>query len=249
MVTKEIVAGRNRATDAQQITPEEPVTTGIKPPPLQSGDRLTRYEFERRYQAMPHLKKAELIEGVVYMPSPVSASHSGAHGSIIGWLAAYCAETPGVKLNDNATVRLDLDNEVQPDALLRLDAELGGNCEVGDDDYLEGPPELIVEVAVSSAAYDLHDKLRVYRRNGVQEYIVWQIYDKQLDWFRLSEEGEYVPLEPDESDVIRSQVFPGLNLKATSLLEGNLADVLAELQEGVDSAEHKAFVEGLKEKS
>jgi Uma2 family endonuclease len=235
--------------NAQQIRSKELTTIGVKLPPLQSGDRLTRYEFERRYQAMPHLKKAELIEGVVYMPSPVSIDHSRPHGQIITWLGVYQASTPGVEFDDNVTVRLDLDNEVQPDGLLRLDAGLGGNCQITADRYLAGPPELIVEVAVSSAAYDLYDKLRVYRRNGVQEYIVWQIYDKQLDWFRLNEEGEYIPLEPDESGVIRSQVFPGLNLKATSLLEGNLADVLAELQEGVDSAEHKAFVEGLKKKS
>ena len=49
-------------------------TTGSKPPrilPLEHGDHLTREEFERRYEAMPHVRKAELIEGVVYMPSPV----------------------------------------------------------------------------------------------------------------------------------------------------------------------------------
>jgi Uma2 family endonuclease len=242
----EVITSRNRMEEA---LPEEPATNGGKLPPLQNGDRLNRYEFERRYQAMPHLKKAELIEGVVYMPSPVSASHSGAHGYIIGWLAAYCAETHGIELNDNATVRLDLDNEVQPDALLRLDATLGGHCKVSDDDYLEGPPELVVEIAVSSAAYDLHDKLKVYRRNGVQEYIVWQIYDKRLDWFGLSDEGEYVPLEPDDSGVIRSQVFPGLNLKTTALLEGDLASVLTELQAGLETTEHTAFVEQLREKS
>ena len=246
MVTKEVVSSRNRVEEAKQAR-RTPDATRVKLPPLQSGDRLTRYEFERRYQAMPHLKKAELIEGVVYMPSPVSVSHGKAHGNIMGWLAAYCAATPGVSSSDNTTVRLDLDNEVQPDALLRLETAIGGKCQVSDDDYLAGPPELIVEVAVSSAAYDLHDKLKVYRRNGVQEYIVWQIYDRRLDWFRLSEEGEYVSLSPDESGIIRSQVFPGLNLKVTSLLEGNLADVLAELQEGLESAEHKAIVEGLTE--
>jgi len=214
-------------------------------PPLQSGDRLTRYEFERRYEAMLTVKKAELIEGVVFMPSPVSVDHSQAQGYIMGWLAAYCAATPGVKLNDNATVRLDLDNEVQPDALLRLDPTLGGKCHVTPDRYLEGPPELVVEVAHSSVAYDLHDKLKVYRRNGVQEYLVWQIFDRQLDWFRLSDEGEYLPVEPDEAGVIHSQVFLGLNLKVTALLNDDLAGVLAELEQGLETLEHKEFVEGL----
>lgn len=217
-------------------------------PPLESGDRLTRREFERRYQALPHNRKAELIEGVVYMPSPVRASHSGAHAQIIGWLYVYCAATPGVHLNDNATVRLDIDNEVQPDALLRIDTALGGQSRVSADDYLEGPPELIVEIAGSSAAYDLHDKLHVYRRNGVQEYVVWQVYDRRLDWFRLSE-GEYLPLRPDESGLIRSQVFPGLHLVVPALLGGNLAGVLAALQQGLATEAHTAFVARLAGKS
>lgn len=244
MAIEETIADKRRVEEAQKAM-RTPDTGEAKLPPLQSGDRLTRYEFERRYHAMPHLKKAELIEGVVFMPSPVSASHSEAHGHIMGWLAAYCAATPGVELNDNASLRLDLDNEVQPDAILRLDSALGGSCVVSEDDYLEGPPELIVEIALSSAAYDLHDKFRVYRRNGVQEYIVWQIYDKRLDWFRLSDKGEYVLLKPDEAGVARSQVFPGLNLKVTTLLNGDLAGVLAELQEELQTAEHKAFLDRL----
>jgi Uma2 family endonuclease len=165
----------------------------------------------------------------------------------MSWLGVYCAATPGVYLGANATVRLDLDNEVQPDALLRLEPEAGGHSRISDDDYVEGAPELIVEVAASSASYDLHDKLRVYRRNGVQEYLVWQVYDKRVDWFSLSE-GEYIPLVPDASGVIHSQVFPGLRLAVAVLLEGDLARVLAELQKGLVPPEHAAFVERLGKK-
>lgn len=233
---------------AQKI-PDAQTLPLSQPPPLQNGDRLTRYEFERRYQAMPQLNKAELIEGMVYMPSPVSVDHSEAHGFIVGWLAAYSAVTPGVRLNDNATVRLDLDNEVQPDALLRLEADLGGNCRVSSDRYLEGSPELIVEIAVSSAAYDLHDKLKIYRRNGVREYMVWQIYEKQLIWFRLNDQGDYLQLDPDQAGVIHSQVFPGLCLPIKALLNGDLATVLARLQQGLDSTEHEVFVEDLSQRS
>ena len=119
--------------------------TVAKPPPLESGDRLTRIEFERRYQEMPHIKKAELIEGVVYMPSPIRfEKHAEPHAQIIIWLGAYHVDTPGVRLADNATIRLDMDNEVQPDALLRLDAAAGGRSQISPDDYIEGAPELIV---------------------------------------------------------------------------------------------------------
>jgi Uma2 family endonuclease len=191
---------------------------------------------------MPEAKKAELIEGVVYMPSPVRAqSHGEPHSYIITWLGVYRAATPGVQLFDNVTVRLDLENEPQPDAALRIGPMAGGRSHISEDDYLEGAPELIAEVAASSASYDLHEKLRAYRRNGVQEYLVWRVYDKQIDWFQLFKE-EYVPLVPDADGVVHSQVFPGLRLFIPSLLTGDLAAVLAELQKGIGTTEHAVFV-------
>lgn len=215
----------------------------IEIPPLESGDRLTRVEFERRYEAMPHIKKAELIEGVVYMASAVRAKrHGQPHAAIMAWLGSYWIATPGVDLLDNTTVRLDEDNEPQPDALLRID--VGGQSIISDDDYVEGAPELIVEIAASSASYDLHDKLKVYRRNRVQEYLVWRVYNKKFDWFRL-DRGEYILLEPNADGVICSQVFPGLWLAVSDLLEGNLAEVSAVLQKGLETAEHQAFVQSL----
>ncbi len=211
--------------------------------PLESGDRLTRLEFERRYAAMPQLKKAELIEGVVYVASPLRyRQHGRPHSLIMGWLAVYVAATPGVELADNATVRLDFDNEPQPDALLRIDEQWGGQSCISEDDYVEGAPELIVEIASSSASYDLHDKLKVYRRNGVQEYIVWQIAEQKLNWFSL-QAGEYQILTADEAGVIRSQIFPGLDLNVPALLSENLAQVLLEVQRGTATEMHRAWVE------
>lgn len=213
-------------------------------PPLEAGDRLTRDEFERRYDAMPHLKKAELIEGVVYMPSPVKNSHGEPHAWTVCWAVNYCAATPGVRTSDNATVRLDADNEPQPDLQLRLDPVCGGQSDLGPDDYVEGAPELVVEIAGSSASYDLHDKLAAYRRNGVREYVVWRVYERAIDWFSL-EEGEYVAVRPDEQGVFRSRVFPGLWLDAAAMLGGNLAGALAALQQGLSSPEHEAFARRL----
>ena len=214
-------------------------------PYLESGDRLTRAEFERRYTAIPHLKKAELIEGVVYVASPLRyRRHGKPHSDLMTWLGVYRAATPGVELADNATVRLDFDNEPQPDALLRIDSAYGGQSSISEDDYVEGAPELIVEIAASSASYDLHDKLKVYRRNGVLEYIVWQIAEQQVSWFSL-QEGEYQPLLGDDGGVIRSQIFPGLDLDVRALLADNLALVLAVVQQGVATKAHQGFVQGL----
>ena len=214
-------------------------------PPLENGDRLNRYEFERRYNAMPHLKKAELIEGVVYMPAALRfRSHGQPHGNIMGWLWTYTVATPGIELGDTPTVRLDLDNDPQPDAVLMIEEHCGGQARLSDDDYIEGAPELVAEIAASSASIDLGDKKRVYRRNGVKEYIVWQVFDQKLNWFSL-QDGEYHSLTADNNGIVRSHVFPGLWLAVEELLAGNMTQVLTTLQAGIASEEHTTFVQQL----
>ena len=214
------------------------ITHQSKTLPLENGDRLSRVEFERRYQAMPEVKKAELIEGRVYMASPVRIIHGQPHAYIMTWLGVYCAATPGTQFADNTTVRLDTDNEPQPDALLRIE---GGQSQIDIDDYIQGAPELIVEIATSTASYDLQEKLQVYRRNGVQEYLVWQVSDRIFDWFRLRD-GEYIKLQPDENSIIKSEVFPGLWLAIDSLLNYDLAEVIETVQQGLATKEHQDFV-------
>jgi Uma2 family endonuclease len=214
-------------------------------PPLENGDRLTRQEFERRYQAMPKTTKAERIEGVVYVATALRfRSHGLPHANIMGWLWTYKVATPGVELGDTPTVRLDLDNDPQPDAVLLIEPALGGQARISEDDYIEGAPELVAEVAASSAAIDLGAKKQAYRRNGVQEYLVWQVYDRRIDWFSL-QKGDYLPLATDADRVIRSRVFPGLWLAVDDLLAGNMTQVLATLQTGLSSAEHQAFLQRL----
>ncbi len=215
-------------------------------PPLEAGDRLTRDEFERRYEAMQNLKKAELIEGIVYMPSPVSADgHGVPHVDITTVLGVYRSQTPGVQVGDNCTVRLDLDNEPQPDDYLRILPEYGGQSD-DSGGYIEGAPELIAEVAASSVSYDLHDKMNAYRRNGVREYVVWRVRDRDIDWFVLRD-GRFERLTPNAPGVYQSEVFPGLWLDTRAMIEGNLAGVLQVLQNGLSSLEHAAFVERLEQ--
>ena len=213
-------------------------------PLLENGDHIAREEFERRYNAMPSVKKAELIQGRVYMPSPVKMSHSDSHAKIMTWLGNYWAATPGTGLHDNSTIRIDEENEPQPDATLRIKPPSIGKSWVSKDDYIEGAPELIVEIAGSSASFDLFEKFDAYQQHSVQEYLVWQIYDHRLDWFELRE-GQYAPLQPDADGIIRSRVFPGLSLAVDALLSGDLAQVLAVGQQGLQSKEHRLFVQRL----
>lgn len=211
-------------------------------PPLQNGDRLTRPEFERRYTAMPDVKKAELIDGRVYMPSPVHhANHGRPHFRVVGWLSQYCALTPCVSGGDNSTVRIDWHNEPQPDALLMLPLERGGQARVGESQFIEGAPELVVEVAASSTSYDLHEKLRAYERNGVREYVVWRVLDREIDWF-VPREGRYVRQAAQEDGTLRSEVFPGLWLVPEALIAGDLARVFQAVQQGCATPAHAAFL-------
>jgi Uma2 family endonuclease len=214
-------------------------------PPLENGDRLTRAEFERRYDAMPGLKKAELIEGLVYMPSPVGLHrHGRPHTRMISWLGTYEASTPGVLVAADASARLDLDNMPQPDALLMIDPDHGGQSRISADDYVEGAPELVAEISSSTTSFDLNTKMEVYRRNGVREYVVWRVRDKTIDWFVLRD-GEFVRLDLDEDGHYRSVVFPGLWLDAAAMIRGDLARVLELVRQGAASVDHQRFVEHL----
>jgi len=185
-------------------------------------------EFLRRYERMPQVKKAELIEGVVYMGSPVSVRHAKPDGVIQAWLGTYASRHPETEALPNATVILDAENTVQPDALLRRLPEHGGLSRVNEDGLLTGPPELIVEVAASSASIDLRDKRRACCRNGVRESLVWLVAEARLEWFCL-EDDEYRPQMPDAEGVLHSRVFPGLRLPVAPLLACDTAKVLEAL--------------------
>ncbi|MBA3272779.1 MAG: Uma2 family endonuclease [Chthoniobacterales bacterium] len=223
----------------------EPITDRRLIPPLESGDRLTRAEFERRYSAMPQIKKAELIEGIVYMPSPVRLKHHGQpHARLTGWLIHYESKTPGVLTGDNSTARLDDENEPQPDVMLLIPKQAGGATKIDDDDYVSGAPDFVGEVAASTVNIDLHFKLEAYRRNGVKEYLVWRTEDAAIDWFILRD-GQYQPLPTGEDGITRSETFPGLWLDPAAMLKGELTRVFQVVDQGVSQEAHAAFVRRL----
>jgi Uma2 family endonuclease len=196
-------------------------------PPLENGDMLTREEFERRWDLHPEIKKAELIDGQVYIEVTVSTRHSEPHGLMSTWAGSFVSARPALQFLPDSTVRLEGENDLQPDVLIRQ--RDGGSSLISSDWNVHGPPELCVEVAASSVAYDLFVKREAYRRAGVQEYLVWQVWDGRVDWWELRD-GQYVSIEPDADGVIESRVFPGLRLHVPKLIEGDLAGVLAELQ-------------------
>ena len=170
-------------------------------PRLVAGDRLTADEFRRRYAAMPPGTRAELLDGEVYMPSPVSVVGHGIPHLELGWaLMHYRAATSGTLAADNTTVRLHDDSEPQPDLILFIDPHHGGQAEIDADGYITGTPELVAEVSASSAGIDRNRKFDLYRRHRVREYIIWRTEDEALDWFVLRR-GRFVPLAPDKADI------------------------------------------------
>jgi Uma2 family endonuclease len=222
------------ATSALPIARPENLGSSPAEPLLEPGDRLSREEFERRYERMPNVKKAELIEGIVYMPSPIrAANHAIPQACLATWLGVYVSETPGVQCAFTPTVRLDLDNEPQPDLVLFILPEKG-------DDYIEGAPELVVEIVGSSSAYDLHQKKGAYRRNGVREYLAWITAERRLVWWELRD-GEYQEIAPSAAGLLKSGVFPGLWLDTPALLQGDKKKMLDVLRQGLNSDGHLSF--------
>jgi Uma2 family endonuclease len=215
-------------------------------PPLEAGDRLTVKQFEHRYAAMWRVNKAELIDGVVYMPSPVThKDHGSPHFDVVTWAGVYRIFTPGVDGGDNSTLRLEVgENQPQPDAFLRVLQAHGGQSRLSEDGYVVAAPEWIGEIAASSANYDLHAKLEAYQKNRVREYVVWQVRDEAIDWFVLrNDRFERLPAGPD--GVFRSEVLPGLWLDPAAMIRRDMMRVFQVVQQGIQSPEHAEFVSRL----
>jgi Uma2 family endonuclease len=211
-------------------------------PPLVAGDRLTKEEFLRRWEAHPEIKSAELLGGLVFMPSPVSVEHGDTENDVGTWLGVYRAATPGTAAGHNTTSFL-LDDVPQPDINLRILPEFGGTSWV-EDTYLHGIPELLTEVSRSSASYDLHLKLDLYENAKIPEYLAILLFEREIRWHILVD-GRYQQMPADADGLWRSRIFPGLWLDGNSLLSGDLHQVLARLQEGLESPEHGRFVSEL----
>lgn len=220
--------------------------TDERVPPLRAGDELTRAEFLRRWEANPRIKLAELIGGIVYMPSPVSVDHGGSDTDVGTWLGVYHAFTPGTASERNTTSFI-LEDTPQPDLNLRLLPEYGGGSWV-EGKFLHGVPEFVAEVCASSASYDLNQKYRLYQSAGVPEYLAVVVFEREIRWHVLVD-GSYQLLSPDADGLHRSRIFPGLWLDGPALLSGDLRQVLERLQDGLRSPEYQQFVAQLAAKA
>jgi Uma2 family endonuclease len=210
------------------------------PPPLREGDRLTSDEFIRRWEAMPDLKRVELIDGIVYMPSPLSYDHGDFQSALLHWLCTYEDNTPGCRAGAPTTWLMSKKDVPEPDVTLRILPEYGGRSQL-EGIYIAGAPELLVEVALSSRSRDTGVKLKLYQSMGVREYLIAIASEEQFLWNILAD-GVYHPLAPDSDGILRSRCFPGLWLDPAALWRRDRKQILAVLQQGLASPEHAGFV-------
>ena len=222
-------------------------TTSDDVPPLEPGDCLNASEFLRRYANTPDLKKAELINGVVYMSAAVRVDQHAEPDSLLQTLlGCYAIGTRGVRSLTNGTVRLSPADVVQPAAALRILSGLGGQSRIGQDGYLRGAPELVAEVSASTVSIDARQKLQAYRQAGVREYLLWRVRDNAVDWWTRDEDDEFELIVADADGLHRSRAFPGLGLDVAALVAEDGVRLIEVIQQGLASSEHATFVETLK---
>lgn len=211
---------------------------------LENGARMDQPTFHKLYQQTPEGFRAQLIGGVVYvMASPVSPRHARPHLWIGHWLCLYTGDTPGVEGFDNVTNILGADSEPQPDVCLVVQADYGGRAVVTKDAVV-GPPDLVVEIALSSRTIDLGQKKSDYEKAGVGEYLVIRVVDETAEWYRRGPKG-FINHLPGADGIFRSELFPGLWLDPKTLFEPTVKPLVAVSRKGLASPEHAAFVAAL----
>jgi hypothetical protein len=209
-------------------------------PPLVAGQKLDRATFHERYEAMPPGTRAELVGGIVYMPSPLGYDHGIFDGHASDWLGHYKRFTPGLQRALNATTQFDDYGEPQPDLQLRIPEELGGLSRI-ENGYLVGPPELIVEISRTTRKYDLGPKKADYERAGVLEYLFIGLDPQEIRWF-AREGARLVEVAAGEDGIYRSQVFPGLWLDPHAYFAEDIETLFTTLDQGLATPAHAEFV-------
>jgi Uma2 family endonuclease len=212
-------------------------------PLLANGDHMDQATFHTLYEKTPEGFRAELIGGIVFVASPTGRPHMRWGYFVGGWLFVYEGLTPGVEGLNSGTVILGPEDEPEPDHSLRIPPELGGRTrDFGE--FVQGAPELLVEVASSSAAIDLHRKKQRYQDAGADEYLVLVLHTEQARWFSL-QNGAYVELPTGADGIIRSQRFPGLWLDPAALFARDRQRIEEVVRLGCSTQEHAEFVQQL----
>ncbi len=216
-------------------------------PPFQNGDAMDQPTFHALYVGTPRGFRAELIEGIVYMASPVQLRHGGPSLKVSQWLGAFADEVEGAQAYNEITAILTATSEPQPDHTLIVLPEAGGQTRENADGFLVGAPELALEISNTTALIDLHAKKTMYERCGVREYIVVETKRQAVHWF-VRRGDKFAPLKSDADGIFKSRVFLGLWLDGSALFDRSAKRLLATLQLGLATPEHAKFAAKLNAK-
>lgn len=135
----------------------------------------------------------ELIEGEIVPMAAAKFSHHEAMKSRLNE-ALVLAKPRDVALFVEPSVTLSEDTLVEPD--LALWRRGGQSQEVRGPDLL-----LVIEVAVSSIAYDVGQKARIYATHGVRDYWVVDAIRRTIRVHRSPSGGRYVDVEEYDADI------------------------------------------------
>jgi len=232
------------------MPPIRRVFRGLEGPfvaPFEDGDVMDQPTFHKLYEAAPQHFRAELIGGVVHLPSPVGMRHGKPHSILGAWLAFYSAESIGTESFIDITAIIGGDSEPQPDVSLIISPEAGGQTKVSEDDYLTGSPELAVEISHTTTLVDLHAKKQMYEKYGVREYIVVETKRRAIHWF-IRRDSKFVAIKPGADGLFKSRVFPGLWLEPGAVFEQSAKKLLSVLEAGLATPEHAKFTAKLSAK-
>ncbi len=209
---------------------------------LSEGMPLSRAEFDQ----LGECRGLERLNGRLCLPPAAfrHRDHGQPHAILAFWATSYIASTSGIEISVASTVKMDADNDPEPDLSLFRTKSFGGRVILDPEGYLVGAPELAAEVSASTTYKDLTVKYKLYQKHGVNEYIVWNTEVGKFDWFELHD-GRYQLRPTPEDGIYRSSVFPGLWLDYQSLQAFDYQGVLATLQSGFATPEHAKFVQQL----
>jgi Uma2 family endonuclease len=216
-------------------------------PPFENGDRMDQKTFMALYEQTPKGFRAELINGEVHTPSPVSVRHGRPHQHLSTLLGTYAVETEGTEAFIDITAIMSQNSVPQPDLSLIVTPEAGGQTAENARGYLTGAPELAVEVSNTTAGIDLNAKLLDYERYGVREYLVVIVREREVRWYGRRKD-RFTPMKPDADGVLKSKVFPGLWLDTAGVFDRSAKQLLATLRKGLASPEHAKFAAKLAKK-
>lgn len=206
------------------------------------GDHMSLDEFLDRWNRMPDLKFAELTDGAVYLPLPVSKDHGFYDSRIQAFCGYYAMRTLGTESGTNGNWLVPSDAAPQPDCAISIAPEYGGRCTVGEG-LAAGVPEMVSEICHSSRAYNLGPKLALYQSAGVNGHLAVLVEERRFEW-RMLVNGSYQLLDSD-ANVYRSRIFPGLWINEFAFWKDDSETLLKTLEQGLATREHQTFVESL----